>query len=625
MKQTEDVFFRPDQMIRGWFDLKRQRSPQMPTLAVGDARQSKPLGLRSIAREGLSIEFDSAKGSAFEDDEVICACVGRPAFEDPECSSQAANTSPAAGCRMLYARRASAFAEGLRGPFAVVVMDTVRNTVFLAVDRFSRNSLCFSFRNGRIAFSDRADTLPMEHGRPDINPQALFDYFYFHVIPAPRTVFEGVERVRAGHTIELSAGGSRTVMHWRPIFEERHPRPFEELKVEFRSLIENAVRHEAAGPPTGCFLSGGTDSSTVAGILSRIVGGPAPTFSIGFDAEGYDEMAYARLAARHFGAEHHEHYISCDELLEAIPQVAAWYDQPFGNSSAVPAYYCATLAKSAGIEKLLAGDGGDELFGGNTRYATERVFDAYSTIPQSLRSGVIEPVVLGLRFLKTVPLAKKVVSYVTQANVRLPDRLNTYNLLVRLGIEEVLTPALLDAVDTRRHCNAQRAVWEETNAQALVNRMLVYDWKYTLADNDLPKVCGTTALAEIDVGFPLLSDISSISLCASNLTLKLKGFKLRYFFKEALRDFFPPEIISKKKHGFGLPFGVWLPVIPGFRRSFEESFNALRRRGLVNPAFLENLLSRRLAEHPGYYGEMVWLLVMLEQWFAVRAPRFSMS
>ena len=229
------------------------------------------------------------------------------------------------------------------------------------------SSLWIVFRGTAFAFlfamaaspSPTVRTLSrLEHGRPDIDPQALFDYFYFHVIPAPRTVFEGVERVRAGHTIELSAGGSRTVMHWRPIFEERHPRPFEELKVEFRSLIENAVRHEAAGPPTGCFLSGGTDSSTVAGMLSRIVGGPAPTFSIGFDAEGYDEMAYARLAARHFGAEHHEHYISCDDLLEAIPQVAAWYDQPFGNSSAVPAYYCATLAKSTGIEKLLAGDGG---------------------------------------------------------------------------------------------------------------------------------------------------------------------------------------------------------------------------------------------------------------------------
>ena len=166
---------------------------------------------------------------------------------------------------------------------------------------------------------------------------------------------------------------------------------------------------------------------------------------------------------------------------------------------------------------------------------------------------------LGLRFLKTVPLAKKVVSYVTQANVRLPDRLNTYNLLAQArhrGSAHVRVSGR--GRSTEAPVNAQRAVWEETNAQALVNRMLAYDWKYTLADNDLPKVCGTAALAEIDVGFPLLSDDLVDFSLRLEPTLKLKGFKLRYFFKEALRDFLPPEIISKKKHGFGLPFGVWL-------------------------------------------------------------------
>jgi asparagine synthase (glutamine-hydrolysing) len=624
MKQTEEVFFlRSDQMIRGWFNMSRSRNPAMPQVSFKEAPTSKPVGVQSIAREDLGIEFYSSKVSVFEDDGVVCVCVGSPTFEDAESSRRAATTNPAAGCRTLYARRGSIFAEQLRGSFAVIVMDTMRNIALLAVDRFSRNGLCFSFRNGRLAFSDRADSLPLE--RPDIYPQALFDYLYFHVIPTPATVFEGIERVRAGHTIELSASGTRTVMHWRPIFEERKPRPFEELKAEFRSLIDNAVRREATGRQAGCFLSGGTDSSTVAGILSRITGRPAPTFSIGFDADGYDEMAYARLAARHFSAEHHEHYISCEELVAGIPRVAAWYDQPFGNSSAVPAYYCAALAKSNGIDKLLAGDGGDELFGGNTRYATHRVFDSYPAIPRRLRSGLIEPVLLGLPFLRSIPLARKAVSYVTQANVRLPDRLNTYNLLLRLGLEEVLTPAFLNAVDPQAPVHSQRAVWDETSAQALVNRMLVYDWKYTLADNDLPKVCGTAALAEIDVGFPLLNDDLVDFSLRLEPSLKLRGFKLRYFFKEALRDFLPPEIIAKKKHGFGLPFGLWLTRHSGLQALVRESFDTLSRRGLIKSNFLHDLLARRLAEHPGYYGEMVWLLLILEQWFAVRAPRFSLS
>ena len=129
----------------------------------------------------------------------------------------------------------------------------------------------------------------------------------------------------------------------------------------------------------GCFLSGGTDSSTVAGTLKQVTGSAA-TFSIGFDAAGYDEMDYARIAAKHFGTDHHEHYVTPAELVSAIPKVAAHYDQPFGNSSAVPAYICATVARDHGVRKLLAGDGGDELFGGNTRYAKQKIFEAWWVI-----------------------------------------------------------------------------------------------------------------------------------------------------------------------------------------------------------------------------------------------------
>jgi asparagine synthase (glutamine-hydrolysing) len=151
--------------------------------------------------------------------------------------------------------------------------------------------------------------------------------------------------------------------------------------------------------------------------------------------------------------------------------------------------------------------------------------------------------------------------------------------------------------------------------------MLEYDWKYTLADNDLPKVCGAAALAGVQVGFPFLADeIVDFSL-ALPASLKVRGFTLRHFFKEALRGFLPDATIAKRKHGFGLPFGVWLSRHAGLRSLAGDSLARLATRGIVRPAFLDALIERKLAEHPAFYGEMVWILMMLEQWLAAGSPR----
>ena len=148
--------------------------------------------------------------------------------------------------------------------------------------------------------------------------------------------------------------------------------------------------------------------------------------------QGYDEMEYARIAARHFGTDHHEHYVTPAELVSAIPQVAAHYDQPFGNSSAVPAFICATLAREHGVRKLLAGDGGDELFGGNSRYAKQKVFEAWWRVPAALRAAR-RAAARQRPDAQRCRSCAKAASYVDQASVPMPARLETYNLLKRFG------------------------------------------------------------------------------------------------------------------------------------------------------------------------------------------------
>ena len=270
-----------------------------------------------------------------------------------------------------------------------------------------------------------------------------------------------------------------------------------------------------------------------------------------------------------------------------------------------------------------AGDGGDELFGGNARYATQQLYGHYGRVPAALRRGLVEPL-LRLPGAERVRLLRRGGNYVRDAQIPLPDRLQLYNLLLRQGLDTVLTPGFLAAVQPQLPEQLQREVWAEAEADNDVDRMLAFDWRYTLAESDLPKVRGACQLAGVDVGFPMLDE----RLLALSLRLpasyKLKGSHLRWFFKEALRDFLPAEIITKQKKGFGLPFGVWALRDQALRALATDSVRAFATRGVVRPEYVRVLLEERLPAHPGYYGEMVWILMMLEQWLRVHAPRWTM-
>lgn len=552
---------------------------------------------------------------------AIPVCRGRFKFEDADLQAIADENGPLAAWSEAWLRNAVASPNRVRGDFALA-MPTPTGGVFLAVDKFAVHSLCYRLKDGQLQVAEQADELAGNDA--DLDPQALYDYLYFHMIPGPRTVFKAVFRLPAGHYALFENGKLTVAPWWKPHFNENRRAPLGELKAEFRQILLDAVRERLDGDTTGCFLSGGTDSSTVAGLLREVTGQAPRAFSIGFEAAGYDEMEYARIAARHFGAEHHEYYVTPDDLVRSIPEVAASYDQPFGNSSVVPAFYCTKAAREAGLTRILAGDGGDELFGGNTRYAKQRVFGAYERIPGFLRRGLLEPLLTGSALPEKIPGIRKAVSYVQQASVPMPDRMQMYNLLGRLGLGEVLTPEFLAQVNPLDTLRQQRETYAAGDARSLVNRMLWYDWKYTLADNDLPKVLGATRLAGLEVGFPLLDDRLVDFSLRLDPELKLKGLTLRWFFKEALKDFLPPEIITKKKHGFGLPFGFWAVEHAGLRNLALESLEHLRGERIVRAAFLDRLLKEYLPQHPGYYGEMVWILMMLSQWLLARKRRFAL-
>lgn len=525
-----------------------------------------------------------------------------------------------------YRARGTSFLRELDSGFAFIVHDGKTGKTLFAVDRCAVYSLCYRQLDddgvvvGRFA-DDVAEAIPDGDA---LSIQALFDYLYFHVIPAPVTIFASVRRLEGAQYGEIVNGQLTIGRYWEPDYHVKSGVSFDARAAQFRQLLGGAVEHDAAGESTGAFLSGGTDSSSVVGWLEKAKGKSPRAYSIGFDAEGYDEMSYARIAAKRFHADHREYYVTPADIVAGIPLVAQHYDQPFGNSSAVPAYYCAKKAAEDGIHVLLAGDGGDEIFGGNARYAKQKVFTWYDHVPGILKSALLEPIFLS-GVMRAIPVIKKVGSYIEQAKLGLPARLETYNLLHRLGPANVLTDALLKHVDQHAPDRAQAEVYRRCNDRAQVNQLHAYDWKYTLGDADLPKVTHTCELAGCEVRFPMLSNALVEFANALPPDYKVKGVKLRWFFKEASKGFLPDEILTKSKHGFGLPFGTWLKNDQAMQQLARDSLSGLVKRNIIRQSFIDEVFSRRLQEHAGFYGEIIWILTVLEQWLRGHAPAFRID
>jgi asparagine synthase (glutamine-hydrolysing) len=554
---------------------------------------------------------------AFSVDGITCALTGHPRWKDPALREHAAQYGHHAALARAWRQHDDNFLNQLSGHFALALVDTARQVTLLAIDRIGAHPLCYAVApDDTLVFGSTTDAVKAHPAlRVSIAPQSLYDYLYFHMIPSPTTVYREIRKLEPSQCLRFEGGKIQLRHYWQPSFVESDGPGFPALRDEFIKLVRACVSNCEPDQVTGAFLSGGTDSSTVSGMLASLQSTPAKTYSIGFAQEGYDEISYARIASRHFKTEQHEYYVTADDVAEAFSRVAKAYDEPFGNSSAIPTYFCARLAKSDGTQVLLAGDGGDELFGGNARYATQKVFDFYHHVPRFLRSGLLEPLFVTLPFARWLPPARKVRSYIEQARSPMPDRTERYNFLHRTDPRRILTPEFLAQINLEHPLELLRDTYQRAPSTSLLNRMLYLDWKFTLADNDLRKVNRMCALAGVDVRYPMLDDDLIELSTRVPPSLKLKGLKLRWFFKESLKDFLPREIIHKTKHGFGLPFGEWLKASPALQDNVYSSLKDLKKRGIVRAEFIDELVNTHRGGHAAYYGTQIWVLAMLEQWF----------
>lgn len=517
-----------------------------------------------------------------------------------------------------YRHHGARFLTALRGAFALALWWPRSRRLVLAADRFGIRRLYYAATPEGIAFGTRVSVpLALPGTTSAVDPEAVYAYLNFSAIPAPQTIYRAIRRLPPGHLLEWEDGRLRVEPYWDMRYTEQaisRTAASASLVRHTEEAVADALR--GADPKhTGAFLSGGTDSSTVVGLMTRLTGERVNAFSIGFLETRYDELQYAELAARHFDAAHYTRVVTADDAFSCLPEVVEAYDEPFGNNSALPTFLCARQARETGMRLILAGDGGDEIFGGNERYRREQVLARYRLIPGAIRRGLIEPI-LGAVKPGRMDVLGKAQRYVGRASQPNPDRFYASEFFIARERLRLLRPDFLAAVTPDAPFRIARRHFDAVAARSELNRLLYVDLKITIGDNDLFKVTRMAELAGIAVRFPMLDPRLVEFTGTLPAWQKVRGTEKRYLFKRAFSTLLPAATLAKVKHGFGLPISDWLRTHGPFRELARDTLlsRRSRERGYFAPGVMEELFRLHEDDRTPFYGDLLWSLLMLELW-----------
>lgn len=523
--------------------------------------------------------------------------------------------TPAGLVAELYLRHGEEAVKKLDGVFSLAIWDRQAKSLLLARDRLGIKPLCYAEAlSGFIFASSVRGILASQLVARQVNARGIADYLNFNAVPVPRTAYDGIFKLGPGEYLVWRKGQIRKSRYWQLQYTEEARGTTKDLGQELFSQLEESVRvtsQDLNGDRVGCFLSGGTDSSSIAGLLSRVRQETVHAFSIGFHEDRFNELDFAQIAARHFDLKHFERILGAREAFDLVPRIVDVFDEPFANASAIPTLACLEFAKRHDMSVLFAGDGGDELFGGNSRYRNHQVYQLYQRLPRNLRK-LVEPALLSAPVRGG--LIGKAKRYVLCSNLPIPERYSRWRLLQQFPSTQIFGPAMPslngDALSiVRDHYDAAAA-------QSELNRLMYVDINMTLGDEDIPKVVRTAELAGMRVRFPYL-DYSLAEFSASlPAHLKVRGLEKRYLFKRATQGFLPPAILKKKKHGFGLPIGIWLKTDPNFRTMARDVLLSPKtyQRGYFQRQFVEKLFAGLEQDDTPYFGDLLWVFLMLELW-----------
>lgn len=504
----------------------------------------------------------------------------------------------------------------LTGGFALVLFNPHSQSVQLATDHFGIRPLYHWSKGGRTVFATRLDRLLHWTRTPlSIDWPAVFHYLNFTYVPGPGTIYREVSVLSPGSVLSCQRSGVEASCYWDIRYAVQAGASEEELTAAMRHEIERAV-HQAMPPELtpatlGTFLSGGTDSGTITGLVSRIQS-PLKAYSIAFHESTHNEIDYAKHLAMHFGVTHYVHYLTADELLESIPVLVDTCDQPLGNTSLVAAWRCVRLAAESGAQLLLAGDGGDELFGGNERYSKDWIYACYHHLPPWTRRML-------LALVRTFParslLRNRLYNFAYRGNLSNPERFYMDDAFASKWGETLVSPQLCQHVPPNASLDVVRSHYDRADAQNELNRLLYMDLKMAIWGNDLPKVLTAARVAGLRVRFPFLDPKLAAFTGTLRSDLKVRGLKKRYLFKRAVADLLPDKILHKPKQGFGVPIAEWIRTDRRVREAVLDpvldSHSFVRE--YVTTAGLRSIVEKHLSG--GWnYGGWLWATMMLERW-----------
>jgi asparagine synthase (glutamine-hydrolysing) len=493
----------------------------------------------------------------------------------------------------------------LRGMFSFAIWDRNRQRLLLARDRFAKKPLNYYWDGKRFIFGSEIKSILEAGVEREVNPIALDEYLVYRYVPAPNTMFKNIMKVPPAHIMVVENGRIETRQYWDLSFVPSCNDDEETAIEHIRELIKDAIKVRLMSEvPLGAFLSGGIDSSLMVGYMSQMIDQPVRTFTIGFDEADFSEVPYARQMAKRFGTDHHEFFVR-PNLLDVLPKLAWGYDEPFGDASALSAYYVAKLAKE-NVSVILAGDGSDELFGGYTHYQREQAIDH---IPGWARQAVGTASLL-------MPDGMRGKRRMRSLTADLPTRYVQGTMVFPVGTRERMYRS--DYFEQLRDHNPyvrQTSQFQKVRNLDVVSQMQYVDSRNYLIDDIMVKVDKACMLNSLEVRAPFMDQYLAEYVASLPVSYRVNNGKLKYLLKKAASEILPPEILNRKKQGFSVPLKYWFRgELSGFVHDTLESKQA-RERGIFNPQFVHHLLETHKSNRAVDHSSSIWVMLCLELWF----------
>jgi asparagine synthase (glutamine-hydrolysing) len=510
----------------------------------------------------------------------------------------------------LYEEHGEDFAERLRGMFAVAIWDARERRLVLARDRFGIKPLYYRLADGTLSFASELKALMLQPGFSGrIDERALAAYLAFNSIPAPLTIFAEARKLPPGTLAIWRDGELRQRRYARPepvSAGEARRGPAGELAEELRETLRDSIRaHLVADVPVGVLLSGGVDSAGIAALAAAEQSEPVKTFSVGFEEASFDELDRARLVAERYRTDHHEIVLRPD-AVELFPKLVDAFDEPFGDSSALPTYLVSELAAGE-VKVALSGEGGDELFGGYYTYVADLLAPRVGRLAS-----------LAAPLLERLPSSDSKVSLDYKAKrfargAHLPP-LERHHAWKEIFGNEQRASLLGDRDPGWDPVDLYRERYAETAGAEPLARLQDVDLGIYLVDDLLVKTDRSSMAHSLELRVPFLDNQVAAVAMGLATPLKVRGLAKKRLLRQALAPLLPSEILQGRKQGFSIPVAAWLRgPLQGFARE-ALSAETVARQGWLDPREVTALLDRHCAGREDL-SRQLWGLIAFTLWF----------